>query len=53
MSGVLVFRSLTDALQAGFQVYDRTPTQLLVRTKTENGYALAIVEIVVDHAKRV
>lgn len=42
---MLVFRSVTDAINAGFQVYDRTQTGYLVRTRTERGWALAIVEL--------
>jgi hypothetical protein len=41
---MLVFRSLADAINAGYQVYERTRTGYLVRTKTERGWALAIVE---------
>ena len=43
MSGLLVFKSLADALRAGFQVYDRTSEGYLVRTKTTNGWAMALV----------
>jgi len=42
---MFVFRSVTDAINAGFQVYDRTATGYLVRTKTERGWALALVEV--------
>ena len=42
---MLVFHSLTDALSAGYQVYDRTATGYLVRIKTERGWALALVEL--------
>jgi len=42
---MLVFRSVTDAINAGYQVYDRTSTGYLVRTKTERGWALALVEV--------
>ncbi len=45
MTGLIVFRSLTEALRAGFEVYDRTPTGYLVRTRTEAGWALALVEL--------
>ncbi len=45
MSGLVVFPSLADALRAGFQVYEKTSTGYLVRTRTENGWALAIVEV--------
>lgn len=42
---MVVFRSIQDAVRAGFQVYDRTQTGYLVRTRTERGWALAIVEL--------
>lgn len=41
---LVVFRSLSDAMQAGFQVYDRSETGYLVRTRTPQGWALAIVD---------
>lgn len=43
MAGLMVFKSLADALRAGFQVYDRTPDGYLVRTKTASGWAMALV----------
>ena len=39
-----VFTSLPDAIRAGYQVYDRTNTGYLVRTRTDQGWALAIVD---------
>lgn len=45
MKGVLVFRSLAEALRAGFEVCDRTATGYLMRTRTGRGYALAIVDL--------
>jgi hypothetical protein len=42
--GLQVFRSLPDALKAGYQVYDRTDCGYLVRTRTPEGWALAIVD---------
>jgi hypothetical protein len=42
---MLVFRSLVDAFNAGFQVHDRTQTGYLVRAKTACGWTLAIVEL--------
>jgi hypothetical protein len=44
MRGLLVFRSLPEALQAGFQVHDRTADGYVVRTRTANGWALALVK---------
>jgi len=43
MPGMIVFKSLADALRAGFQVYDRTPEGYLVRTRTSSGWAMALV----------
>jgi hypothetical protein len=43
MAGLMVFKSLADALRAGFQIYDRTPEGYLVRTKTSSGWAMALV----------
>ena len=34
MAGLIVFKSLADALRAGYQVYDRTADGYLVRTRT-------------------
>jgi len=44
MAGIVVFKSVRDALVAGFQIYDRTSAGILVRTKTSNGWAMALVE---------
>jgi hypothetical protein len=43
MQGVLVFKTLLEALNAGYHVYDRTEHGYLVRTRTAAGWALAIV----------
>jgi hypothetical protein len=43
MTGLMVFKSLADALRAGFQVYDRTSEGYLVRTRTASGWAMALV----------
>ncbi|HEU5479494.1 MAG TPA: hypothetical protein VFU90_06650 [Candidatus Tumulicola sp.] len=43
MTGLTIFRSLNEALQRGYQVYDRTPEGYLVRIRTERGWALALV----------
>jgi hypothetical protein len=45
MNGIRVFASIGEALRAGFQVYDRTDNGYLVRTRTQRGWALAIVSI--------
>jgi regulation of enolase protein 1 (concanavalin A-like superfamily) len=43
MAGLMVFKSLADALRAGFQIYDRTADGYLVRTRTSSGWAMALV----------
>ena len=43
MAGLMVFKSLADALRAGFQIYERTQDGYLVRTKTAQGWAMALV----------
>jgi hypothetical protein len=45
MQGVMTFPSLSDAIRAGFQVFDRTSDGYLVRTRTSAGWALAIVRV--------
>jgi hypothetical protein len=44
MAGILVFKTLAEALVAGFQIYDRTSDGYLVRTRTDHGWAMAIVK---------
>lgn len=39
-----VFHSLVDAMRAGYHVYDRTDIGYLVRTRTPQGWGLAIVD---------
>lgn len=43
MAGVMVFKSLADALRAGYQIYGRTQDGYLVRTRTSAGWAMALV----------
>jgi len=43
MAGLMVFKTLADALRAGYQVYDRTADGYLVRTRTSAGWAIALV----------
>jgi hypothetical protein len=43
MAGLTVFKSLAEALRAGFEIYDRTAEGYLVRTRTDAGWALALV----------
>lgn len=44
MGGVMVFRSLRDALDAGYHIYGKTDRGYLARLRTDNGWALAMVE---------
>lgn len=43
MPGIQVFKTLADALRAGYSVYDRTEHGYLVRTRTASGWAMALV----------
>lgn len=45
LKGVMVFSDLAMALRAGYEVYERTATGYLMRTRTERGYVLAIVDL--------
>jgi hypothetical protein len=45
MQGVLVFKSLAEAIRAGFHVYDRTRDGYLVRMRTTGGWAFALARI--------
>ena len=45
MRGIMTFRSLAEALRAGYHMYDRTDNAYLVRTRTKNGFALALVPL--------
>jgi hypothetical protein len=40
----MIFKSLVDAVRAGFHVYDRTADGYLVRIRTSNGWATALVK---------
>jgi len=42
---MLVFASLREALRAGFQVEDRVANGYVVRTRTQHGWARAIVVV--------
>ena len=44
MAGLTVFKSLTDALRAGYMVYGKTTDGYLVRTRTSAGWAIALVQ---------
>jgi hypothetical protein len=43
MHGIRTFRTLVDALRAGYCVHERTDGGYLVRTRSANGWAIAIV----------
>jgi hypothetical protein len=43
MPGLVVFKTLSEALRAGFEVYDKTEYGYLVRLWTANGWAMAEV----------
>jgi hypothetical protein len=43
MPGMIVFKTLSDALKAGFELYDKTEYGYLVRLRTEKGWAMAVV----------
>ncbi|HEV3152178.1 MAG TPA: hypothetical protein VGZ02_00080 [Candidatus Baltobacteraceae bacterium] len=45
MQGILVFRSLVQALSDGFHVYDRRTNGYLVRKQTNAGWAFAFVDL--------
>jgi hypothetical protein len=45
MAGIVVFSSVSEALRAGFQIYDRTSSGYLVRMRTARGWALALVYV--------
>lgn len=42
--GIVVFRSLAEAVRYGFHEYARTDDGYLVRTRTSAGWALALVK---------
>jgi len=44
MSGLVVFTSLREALNAGYHIYGRTERGYLARLRTDGGWALALVE---------
>jgi hypothetical protein len=44
MQGLLIFKTLSEAIRAGFHVYDRTSEGYLVRTRTVNGWAYALAK---------
>ena len=45
MSGVMIFESMEAAERAGFEICDRYSEGYVVRVKTANGYAMALVRV--------
>ena len=45
MRGMLVFRSLPEAIRAGFKAYDKTEYGWLVRIRLSSSWGLAIVDL--------
>lgn len=45
MAGVTVFRSMAEAVRAGYQQHQNIDIGYLVRTRTTRGWALAIVDM--------
>jgi hypothetical protein len=45
MAGIIKFKSVRAALAAGYAIYDHTENGYLVRTRTKDGWAMAIVEL--------
>jgi len=43
MAGIVVFPSVVAALNAGFEIYDRTAEGYLARVRTARGWAFALV----------
>ena len=45
MQGIAAFSTLEEAVRHGFTLYDRSESAYIVRAKTPNGWALAIVPL--------
>ncbi len=43
MAGIVVFKTLAEAVRMGFQIYDRMPNGYVVQRQTESGFAFALV----------
>ena len=48
MQGLVIFKSLAEAIRAGFHVYDRTVDGYLMRTRTVSGWVLALAKARID-----
>ena len=42
MQGIMIFKSVGEAIHSGFEYFDKTEDGVLVRKKTPNGWALAL-----------
>jgi hypothetical protein len=42
-NGLLVFKDLADALRNGFELFEKSANGYLVRTRTDAGWAFALV----------
>jgi len=45
MQGLVVFKSISAAIQAGYSLYDRTEYGYIARIKTDHGWAMALVKL--------
>ena len=45
MAGIMVFPSVSAAINAGFEIYDRLPDGYLARIRTARGWAFALVKV--------
>lgn len=45
MAGIVVFPSVSAALSAGFEIYDKMPDGFLARIRTAAGWAFALVKV--------
>jgi len=45
MQGIIVFRSVAEAVLNGFEIYDRTSDGYVMRKRTDRGFALALVRL--------
>ncbi len=41
---MIVFSSLAEAVRRGFELYERLPDGYVVRTRTQRGWAMALVK---------
>ena len=41
--GLMVFKTVADAIRAGYEIYDKTDFGYLCRTRTSNGWAMAMI----------